>query len=169
VTTRTPWIAALALAGVLGTILVAAGVLGGGARGGAGDPVPRDPALTEVAALRDALAGCHDDLAAEQARFSAHERRVDSLRAVVEGHESAERTVPAADFDDYLEAFHAYNASVEAWPERASALEASWEACRVLTERHNAVVDSLSGRGGSEGGGSGPAPRDAPPSGGTPG
>jgi hypothetical protein len=105
-----------------------------------------DPPFPRVEELRVAVDQCNEALAAEQERFQAHERAVDSLRAAVFAYESEERTVPAEEFDAYLDVFTAYNQSVREWHERAAALEARWEACHELAERHNALVDSLSGR-----------------------
>jgi hypothetical protein len=131
--------AALILALVLGTAVARSG------RGG--EPGPdRQPSFPEVEELRAAVDQCTAELEAEQERFRAHEGAVDSLRATVFAYESEERTVPAEEFDAYLEVFTAYNASVREWHERAAALEARWETCRDLAERHNALVDSLSGR-----------------------
>jgi hypothetical protein len=114
--------------------------------GGRGEPGPdRKPAFPEVEELRVAVDQCTAELEAEQTRFRAHERAVDSLRAAVFAYESEERTVPAEEFDAYLEVFAAYNESVAEWHERAAALEARWETCHELAARHNALVDSLSG------------------------
>jgi hypothetical protein len=115
--------------------------------GGSGDAGPdRQPSFPRVEELRAAAAHCTEELAAEEERFRAHERTVDSLRAAVSAYESAERTVPAELFDPYLETFTAYNEAVHDWEGRATAWQERWEACRDLAERHNALVDSLTGR-----------------------
>jgi hypothetical protein len=147
---RTRWLLAGALAVALIVALAVSGALfRRGATPGA-DTVGRDPApleLRELRDLREAVAACHAEVEAEQARFQAHQDRVDSLHAVVRGHESDDRTVPAAEFDDYLEAFDAYNEAVRHWHDRAAALQTAWEECRALAERHNERVDSLTGGG----------------------
>lgn len=145
-TDRTRWLRAIAVV----TLLVAALAVGTRfLRSGASAPrSDADRAFAELAELRDSVAACTAELELEHDRFRAQEARVDSLRGVVEGWESDERTVPAGEFDAYLEAFDAYNASVEAWHERADALQAADEACRALAERHNALVDSLSAPAG---------------------
>ncbi len=143
---RTRWLRGLALALVLVTVMVVGrDVL---RSDGAPDDVERDRALVELAELREAVAECNVEVAEEQARFQAHEARVDSLRAIVEHYESDERTVPAEDYEAYLEAFDAHNEAVAAWHERAEALEDTWAECRALTERHNELVESLSPPGG---------------------
>jgi hypothetical protein len=144
---RTRWL----LAGALAVALIVALAVGGallrrGAAPGA-DSVGRDPAMEELRELREAVATCHAEVEAEQARFQDHQARVDSLHAVVRGHESDERTVPAHEFDDYLVAFDAYNEAVRDWHDRAAALQTAWEECRALAERHNERVDSLTGGG----------------------
>jgi hypothetical protein len=142
---RSRWLVGLALGGVALLALS----MGGGHLLGGDRPIPveaLDPAHAEVEELRAAVDACTADLAAEQARFEAHDQWVDSLRAIVLGYESDERTVAAEDFDVYLEAFDAYNESVSAWHDRAEDLQATWESCRALAERHNELVDSLSAR-----------------------
>jgi hypothetical protein len=131
---------------LIGAVLVAVAVGAALLRSaGGGDPgAEGQPAYPALESLRAAVAECTEGLAEEEARFRAHGRAVDSLRAAVFAHESADRTVPAEEFDAYLEVFGAYNESVAEWHERAAALESSWEACRALAERHNALVDSLS-------------------------
>jgi hypothetical protein len=125
-------------------LAVATAIVRSGGRGGpALEPVVEYPAVAE---LRSAVSRCTEELAAAQERFDTHQRAVDSLRAAVLAYESRDRTVPAEEFEDYLEVFTAYNESVGEWHQRADALEAQWEECHGLTERHNAVVDSLSGR-----------------------
>jgi hypothetical protein len=102
----------------------------------------------EVEELRAAVDQCTEALHAEQARFQAHERAVDSLRAVVLEYESDDRTVPVEEFDDYLKAFTAYNESVRTWHDHAAALQDRWAECHELAERHNVLVDSLRGGAG---------------------
>jgi hypothetical protein len=134
---------------VLVTTLIVAVALGTALLriGGRDAPGPDgESSFPRVEELRVAVDQCNEALAAEQERFQAHERAVDSLRAAVFAYESEERTVPAEEFDAYLEVFAAYNQSVREWHERASALEARWETCHELAEQHNALVDSLSGR-----------------------
>jgi hypothetical protein len=143
---QTRWLAGAGLAAVAITA-VAVGVPGLWGDDVVGGEVERDRAAAFLAELRHAMAECNTGIAVEQGRFEAHQTRVDSLRAVVQGYESDERTVPAEDFEVYMEAFDAYNESVGAWHERAEALEAAWESCRELTERYNALVDSLSAPG----------------------
>jgi hypothetical protein len=141
---RTRWLLAGALAVALIVALAVSGAFLPRGAAPSTDTVDRDPALEELRELREAVATCHAEVEAEQARFQSHQDRVDSLHAVVRGRESDDRTVPAHEFDDYLEAFDAYNEAVRHWHDRASALEATWEECRALAERHNEQVDALS-------------------------
>jgi hypothetical protein len=132
---------------LIGALLLAVAV-GAALLRHSGRPDPELERRSEYPALeslRTAVDECMERLAEEEAGFRAHGRAVDSLRAAVFAYESRDRTVPAEEFDAYLEVFGAYNESVGAWHERAAALEASWEACRALAERHNLLVDSLSG------------------------
>jgi hypothetical protein len=115
-----------------------------GADPGHGRPTP----FPDVEELRAAVDQCTEALQVAQARFQAHERAVDSLRAVALAYESDERTVPVGEFDEYLEAFTAYNESVRTWHDHAAALQAHWGQCHELAERHNVLVDSLKGGAG---------------------
>jgi hypothetical protein len=119
-------------------------------RPGADPGLDRPAPFPEVDELRAAVDQCTEALQMEQARFKAHERGVDSLRAMVLAYESDERTVPVGEFDGYLEAFTAYNEAVRDWHDRASALQAQWAECHELAERHNVLVDSLRGGAGVE-------------------
>jgi hypothetical protein len=66
------------------------------------------------------------------------------LREAVRGFESeAAGGVPARSYEQYLETFESYNSAVPVWEERADSLRARWASCRDLTERHNALIDSL--------------------------
>lgn len=134
---RWPWIAAAAVVVLAGA---AAYLL---SRPTAGPVTDRPTPFPEVEELRAAVDHCTEALEMEQARFQDHERAVDSLRTVVLAYESEERTVPAGEFDEYLEAFAAYNESVRVWHDHAAALQANWAECHDLAERHNALVDSL--------------------------
>jgi hypothetical protein len=115
-------------------------------RGGAGaEGDPRVSALLEHAALlRAAADSCRAELEAEESAFHAFDAQVDSLRRSVRDRETAagaRRTVPAAEYDDYLELFEAYNASVDAWHARADTLRHRWAVCRQLSASHNAVME----------------------------
>jgi hypothetical protein len=136
------WIGGVLVGTLILTLAVGSALLRSAWRG---DPGPdRAPTFPEVEELRVAVAQCTSELAAEQERFDAHHRTVDSLRAAVLAYESTDRTVPAEVFDEYLDTFTAYNQSVHDWHGRAAALEAHWEECHDLAERHNTLVDSLS-------------------------
>jgi hypothetical protein len=58
--------------------------------------------------------------------------------------------VPAGEYDAYLDAFDAYNESVQAWHARAEALQVVRDSCRHFAERHNTLVDSLMGQPGGD-------------------
>lgn len=102
----------------------------------------QDDVLAEIDRLRSEAFACNADLAREEGRFREFDRHVDSLRAEVGDYESNERTVPAAEFERYLDTFDTYNESVGAWRDRADELQARWQDCAELTAKHNALADS---------------------------
>lgn len=98
----------------------------------------------EIVATRDSVETCTAAVAAEEARFRAHDRHVESLREVVRSFESADgERVPANQYGGYLTAFDSYNEAVREWHERADSLRARSDGCRALAEHHNVLVDSL--------------------------
>jgi hypothetical protein len=113
-----------------------------------GDPVLA-ALLAEADELRSASDSCAAALPGQEERFRAYDQMVDSLRRVVREFETpggTRRTVPAADFDEYLAAFDAYNAAVPVWHAQADTLRQQWEACRALAERHNSVIEDAAAR-----------------------
>lgn len=102
------------------------------------------PLREELRVLRAAADSCRNALDADQMRFDAYDETVDSMQARVRSLEGIDpRGVPADSYDVYLGAFDRYNESVEGWTERADTVRARWERCRVATEEHNVLADSL--------------------------
>jgi hypothetical protein len=98
----------------------------------------------QLQTLRVSADSCQGSLAHEEADFMDYDRRVDSLREEVRGFEDLDpRGVPGESYDDYMARFQDYNSSVPEWRERADTLRARWDACRVITEEHNVLADSL--------------------------
>jgi DNA repair ATPase RecN len=94
--------------------------------------------------VRAAVDTCRVALDQETYRLEAFDERLDSLRGRVRELERIDpRGVPADSYAVYLEAFQTYNDSVPGWEQRADSLREQWQHCRDLTERHNAVADSL--------------------------
>lgn len=101
----------------------------------------------DVLRLRVASSECLAEIGMEEAAFREYHDRVDSLRdEILEFEALDDRGVPAEQYEEYLEVFERYNRSVPAWRARADSLQARWEACRDLVERHNTLADSLRGR-----------------------
>jgi len=129
--------------GALG-VLILAGLAGGSI-------LERNRRVAEMQALRTALDqarfaadSCKMALSWEEQGFLAFDRRIDSLRAEMEGYEDPERGgVPQADYRAYLESFELYNDSVEVWQSRADSLRAMEAACRALVKAHNELGDSI--------------------------
>lgn len=110
---------------------------------------PRREARTlrdEIRTRRMTVDSCRMVLSQEQADFRAYDDRVDSLRRKVRTYEGLHpEGVPADSFRAYMETFGQYNDAVPGWEARAESLRGRWRACRTLTRRHNALVDSLRG------------------------
>lgn len=96
--------------------------------------------------LREARAAadsCRAALDREEASLLAGDARLDSLRTEIERYESLDpRGVPAAEYDAYIAAFDAYNASIPDRKNAAARLQANWVRCRAITETHNEMADS---------------------------
>jgi hypothetical protein len=87
---------------------------------------------------------CKVALAREEETFFRFDRRVDSLRNVVEAYEDpVQGGVPEAEYLEYLKRFDQYNDLVEDWQIRADSLQAEEARCRELVETHNALADSI--------------------------
>ena len=133
----------LMVIGALGVVILA-GLAGGSI-------LERSRKVAEMQALRAALDqarfsadSCKVALSWEEEGFRAFDRRVDSLRAEMEGYEDPARGgVPQDDYAAYLESFDLYNDSVGAWQARADSLRAKEAACRALVESHNYLGDSI--------------------------
>ena len=110
-------------------------------------PTPQEllmPLQEELAAFRMAADSCNTRYGIVEARFRAVDHRVDSLRAVVIRYESMDPDgVPGEEYVEYLEAFDAYNETVPEWQIRADSVELLNGRCRLLTEGHNELADSL--------------------------
>jgi hypothetical protein len=107
---------------------------------------PRLAALLDHAEqLREDADACQTRLVTEEARFRDFDVQVDSMRLAVRALESggagSPRTVPAAEYDEYLALFNRYNAAVQLWHVQADSLQASWEACHELSRSHNDVME----------------------------
>jgi hypothetical protein len=89
---------------------------------------------------------CFQDLERTEAHFRAQERLTNELRSRIDRFESMDpRGVPADQYEDYLEVFERYNASLPAWELRAESLRLTSERCRGMAEAHNERADSLRG------------------------
>jgi hypothetical protein len=96
-----------------------------------------------VAEGRRAAAECTRTLTMAQAAFQALDGRVDSLRLLVQGFETLDPGgVPAARYEDYLDAFDRYNDAVTVWESSADSLRASEAVCHATIEAHNNLADS---------------------------
>ncbi len=97
----------------------------------------------EMNELRATADSCREALEREEAELRAADARFDSLKSQIEYYEGLDpRGVPADSYEAYLDAFNAYNTGI---PERAAAgdtLEAHYQACREIVQRHNEVADS---------------------------
>lgn len=102
------------------------------------------PLQQELAAFRAAADSCNRRYSVVEARFRAMDRRVDSLHAVVLEYEGMHPDgVPGDQYAEYLEAFDAYNGAVPVWHARADSVQEVHARCRLLTEGHNELADSL--------------------------
>ncbi len=98
----------------------------------------------EVREIRSRLDDCLAGLDQAQVRFDERDRETRLLREEVAVFEALDEDgVPAARYQDYLEVFDEYNASVPRWEERARILRNTQAECRRLAEAHNAQADSL--------------------------
>jgi hypothetical protein len=110
------------------------------------DPPPSaDELLADsIRVLRTAAEGCREELNLGTARLHAYDAKLDSMRARVRELEAMHpRGVPADSYAVYLEAFEQYNDSVGGWDARTDTLRARLQRCRDVTQRHNALSDSL--------------------------
>lgn len=109
----------------------------------------RQPAALALArdslqTLRAAADSCHAALEEGQAGLHEYSAFLDSTRARVlelESHDS--RGVPADSYGIYMRIFEQYTDSAAAWAERVEFLQADHERCRVVTEAHNVMADSV--------------------------
>jgi len=102
------------------------------------------PLQTELAAFRAAADSCNTRYGIVEARFRAIDQEVDSLRGVVLRYESMDpEGVPGRQYAEYLDAFDRYNESVPIWEARADTVERLNGQCRLMTEGHNELADSL--------------------------
>ncbi len=100
----------------------------------------------EVRESRAEVETCLDELERNEDVFRAQERLTQELRAQIDAFEAMDpRGVPQAVYEDYLEIFERYNASLPAWELRGESLRRVSERCRALTEAHNVRADSLRG------------------------
>lgn len=110
-------------------------------------PTPEEllaPLQDELALFRAAADSCNARYAVTEARFRSIDRRVDSLRALVLRYEGMDpEGVPGDRYPEYLEAFDAYNEAVPVWEARAESVEVEFGRCRLMTEGHNELADSL--------------------------
>lgn len=128
------WIMAALLAGMLAWELT-------GLRAG---PDVIAPVRDRLHELRAAADSCQASIEGDAARFQAFDAHVDSLRERVRELEGRDRRgVPADSYAMYLEVFDEYNDSVDGWSNRADTVQTRWERCRMLTEAHNLLADSL--------------------------
>jgi hypothetical protein len=110
-------------------------------------PTPQEilaPLQEELAAFRSSADSCNTRYGIVEARFRAVDQRIDSLRGVVLRYESMDPAgVPGDQYAEYLEAFDAYNEAVPEWEVRADSVELLHARCRLMTEGHNELADSL--------------------------
>ncbi len=110
-------------------------------------PSPQEllaPLQQELASFRAAADSCNTRYGIVEARFRAIDQTVDSLRQVVLRYESMDPAgVPGEEYAEYLEAFDAYNESIPVWEARADTVERLNGQCRLMTEGHNELADSL--------------------------
>jgi hypothetical protein len=110
-------------------------------------PIPPSERLRvlrqEMTDLRMAADSCRQALDSEEARLLASDERLDSLRTLIDYYEGLDaRGVPADSYEVYIEIFNTYNEDIPARAAAGDTLQAHWDACRTLTERHNAIADS---------------------------
>jgi hypothetical protein len=110
-------------------------------------PSPQEllaPLQQELASFRAAADSCNTRYGIVEARFRAIDQTVDSLRQVVLRYESMDPAgVPGEEYAEYLQAFDAYNESIPVWEARADTVERLNGQCRLMTEGHNELADSL--------------------------
>ena len=101
----------------------------------------------EVQAARIAAEGCANDLAMAESLFDQTRQDTDSLKAAVESVErplpDGGRGVDAGSYDEYMADVGDYNDAVARWEAQGETVLTRREACRLLVERHNLLVDSL--------------------------
>ena len=101
---------------------------------------------TEVRESRTEVEACLEEMARNETYFRAQERLTGGLRAQLRSFEALDpRGVPTDIYEDYIEVFERYNASLPAWELRGESLRRISERCRDLAEAHNVRADSLRG------------------------
>jgi hypothetical protein len=106
---------------------------------------------TAVAVLRDSLQvlrvaadSCRAVLDDGQAGLREHNALLDSMRGRVRELEAHDpRGVPVDSYAVYMDVFEAYRDSAAGWGARIEVLQDAREHCRIVTERHNLLADSL--------------------------
>lgn len=99
----------------------------------------------EVAELRGEIHECQGALQVDEGDFRGVQTDVDSLQEQIGRFESLHpEGVPVDSYPHYMETVEEYNAALPRWTELSDSLETTWERCRVLTEHHNQLADSLS-------------------------
>ncbi|CAN5720414.1 hypothetical protein BH23GEM9_BH23GEM9_12550 [soil metagenome] len=94
--------------------------------------------------LRMAADSCRTVLDRSHGELLEYNERLDSMRGRVREMEALHpRGVPADSYGVYMGAFSRYNDSAGTWGDRVNELQVELEDCRVLTETHNAALDSL--------------------------
>ena len=79
----------------------------------------------------------------EENLLQASDARFDSLRSLIDRYEGLDRRgVPADSYETYIEAFNTYNEGIPSREAAGETLQAHWDACTVIVERHNALADS---------------------------
>ncbi len=134
------------------TVLVGAGLLAAGAsalqevRYQATPRAQAEAYHVEVRESRAEVEACLEELDRNETFFRAQERLTGELRSQLRSFEAMDpRGVPADVYDDYMEVFERYNASLPAWELRGESLRRVSERCRELTADHNVRADSLRG------------------------
>ncbi|HSJ06085.1 MAG TPA: hypothetical protein VK936_05240 [Longimicrobiales bacterium] len=109
----------------------------------------RQPRAVEVLrdslqAVRSAADSCRTVLDDGQAGLREHNALLDSMRDRVRELESYDpRGVPVDSYAVYMDVFEAYRDSAAGWDARIEVLQDARERCRLVTERHNLLADSL--------------------------
>jgi len=133
---------------IVGVVAIGALLVSGGQR-----IVERQRTTREINRLREALYRarvgadrCRSSLVNSESSLRELSAAIDSLRdrvAEFEIGEGTARSVPAPQYQEYLQTFERYNDSVAVWETRERRLRSSEAACRETIETHNALSDSL--------------------------